>query len=228
MQKYLMSFVLLLLTVAAYAQNPPGSGFQDKSDPEAKVILDKVKSTYDSYKSLEISFKLAIEVPEEPKEEQNGNMKQLGDKFKLELSDLAIYCNGEFVWTHIKKNKQVQINDFEEVEDSEEFLSPQDLLKAYESGDYYYVLMNESYEGKTPIQQVEFKPKDPDSEYSKMRVTINKKTSQIMRLKIFSRDGTRYTLTINNTKPNQDFATSTFVLDTKTLEKDVKIEDLRL
>lgn len=229
MKNQLLLILALFSFSFANAQDIPKALLhEDKSDPEAKKILDKVKKIYDGYQNIEVDFTLTIEIPEEPEEVQKGKMRQSKDQYFLDLPIMSIYCNGEYIWTHLKKNKQVQISDFEEIEDNDEIMSPTDLLNAYESGKYYYVLMNEAYEGKTAIQEIEFKPKDRDSEYSKMRVTIDKKKARIMRIKIFSKDSSRFTLEVNDLKPNQKFSTSTFMLDTKTLAKDIKIEDLRL
>jgi outer membrane lipoprotein-sorting protein len=128
----------------------------------------------------------------------------------------------------LKKQKQVQINDYEEDEENEDIMSPKDVLKIYKSDNYFYVLMNEAYEKGVMIQQIEFKPKDRDSEYSKMRVTINKKTSEIMRLKVFSRDGSRFTFEIKNEGSNKKISADTFVFDKSKAPDDTDIEDLRM
>ncbi|MFT5165522.1 MAG: outer membrane lipoprotein-sorting protein [Saprospiraceae bacterium] len=230
--KHLLSIIFVLVItgiVAAQDGIPEQLLHIEKSDPEAKAILDKTQKLYNSYKSMEVDFTLTIEVPQEDPEIQKGEIVQFGDKSRLKLPGFLIICDGKTVWTHLKKNKQVQISNFEVLEEgSEEFLSPKDFLKMYERGDFYYVLMNEAYEGKTPIQQIEFKPKDNDSEYSKMRLTINKNNSQMMRVKVFNKDGTRFTLAIDQLKSNQTYTDATFKLDLKSLPEDIEVEDLRL
>lgn len=228
--RYLKTMMLLMLfTGSLFAQDVPKQLLHsDKSDPEAKAILDKTKKLYESYTSMEADFTLTIEIPEEAPEVQKGKIIQSGEKYVLKLPGFTVISNSEIVWTYMEKNKQVQISDFEDMEDSEEFLSPKDFLEMYERGDFYYVLMNEAHEGSTPIQQIEFKPKDKDSEYSKMRATINKNNSQIKRIKVFSKDGSRFTLSIDKLKPNKSYPAGTFKMDTGSLPKDVEIEDLRL
>ncbi len=230
--KYLLSIILLLVIggfADAQTDIPKQLLHSDKSDPEAKAILDKTKALYETYKTMEVDFTLKIEVPLSDPEIQKGKIIQAGDKHSLSLPGFTIISDGKIVWTHMKNNKQVQISDFEDMEEeSDEFLSPKDFLRMYERGDFFYVLMNEAYEGKTPIQQIEFKPKDSDSEYSKMRVTINKKNAQIMRIKVFSKDGSRFTLTIDKLKSNITYAASTFKMDLKSLPEGIEVEDLRL
>lgn len=229
MKNLLSILFLLAFTGIVAAQDVPKQLLHtDKSDPEAKAILDKTKKLYESYKSMEADFTLTIEIPEEDPEVQKGKIIQSDEKYHLTLPGFKVASDGKTVWTYMEQNKQVQISDFEDMEESEEFLSPKDFLKMYERGDFYYVLMNEAYEGKTAIQQIEFKPKDRDSEYSKMRVTINKKNSQMMRIKVFSKDSSRFTLAIDNLKPNKTYAAATFKMDTKALPAGTEVEDLRL
>lgn len=231
MKYFLIIFFSLSILKISTAQNdiPDQLLHIEKSDPEAKVILDKTQKLYNSYKTMEVDFTLTIEVPQDDPEIQKGKIIQSGDRSRLKLPGFLIISDGTTVWTYIEKNKQVQVSDFEKLDpDSEEFLSPKDFLKMYERGDFFYVLMNEAYEGKTPIQQIEFKPKDANSEYSKMRLTINKNNSEMMRVKVFSKDGTRFTLAINNLKSNQNYPETTFKLDMTTLPSDTEVEDLRL
>lgn len=227
--KYLLSLILLSTFGFVAAQDIPKQLLhEDKNDPEAKAILDKTKLLYESYKTMEANFTMEIEIPEEDTEVQKGKLIQDGKKFQLSLPDIQIFNDGSTVWTYMKGNKQVQISDSEDIEDSEDFLTPNDILKMYDRGDFYYVLMNVATEGNTPIQQIEFKPKDSDSEYSKMRLTINRKNAQIKRIKIFSKDGSRFTLRINELKTNKSYASDAFKLDTKSLPKDISVEDLRI
>lgn len=229
MKNILSIIALFSFLLNATAQEIPKEAlFEDKSDPEAKVILEKVSKKYEGYKSLEIDFSMTIEMPEEDEVLQKGRMIQSGEKYFLDIPQMAIYCDGKIIWTHLKKQKQVQINDFEIDEESEEIMSPKDVLKIYKNDSYFYVLMNEAYEKGVMIQQIEFKPKERDSEYSKMRVTINKKTSEIMRLKVFSRDGSRYTFAIDKAKTDKNIKADTFVFVKSKAPDVTDIEDLRV
>ncbi len=229
MKNILTVVALLSFLFTGIAQEIPKEAlFEDKSDPEAKVILEKVSKKYENSKSLEIDFSMTIEIPEEDELLQKGKMIQSGDKYYLDIPQMAIYCDGKVIWTHLKKQKQVQINNFEKDEENEDIMSPKDVLKIYKNDNYFYVLMNEAYEKGVMIQQIEFKPKDRESEYSKMRVTINKNTSEIMRLKVFSRDGSRYTFSIDNTDLNKKISDDTFIFAKSKAPDVTDIEDLRI
>ena len=121
----------------------------------------------------------------------------------------------------------MQINDVDDFEDEGEMLSPKDLLRIYEKEDFIYHLVNEDYENGVMIQQIEFKPTDRDSEYAKMRVTIDKKKLEIKRIKAFSKDGSRYTMEVKKFKANQKYATADFVFNPDEYP-DIFVEDLRI
>ncbi len=214
---------LAILTIAT-AQNNIGI---EENDPKAKAILDQVKAKYEAYKSLEASFTLVIEFPEEEAEEQSGQIAQSGEKYKLDLGGQSIICNGQTIWYYLKNRNEVQINSVEEGMEDDEMLSPQNLLRIYEKEDFLYALVGEEVEAGVRMQKIEFKPLDQDTEYFKMRLTINKKTKEIVRIKTFSKDGSRYTLRIDQLKANKDFSAEYFAFDEKQYPG-VYVEDLRM
>lgn len=216
MKQCVLSLLMIGLGFFGYSQN----------DVEATTILDKMKKEYDSYSTVEIAFTLDIEIPEQAKETQKGNIIQSKEKYQVKLDDQAIYCNGEAIWVHLKDNNEVQINDFEE-DGTSDIMSPKDILKVYESGEYEYAITNEQRENGEYIQQIEFKPLDRDSEYSKMRLTLVKKTRALRRIKIFAKDGSRFTMTVDKLTPNLDYPASTFVFDADKYPG-IYVEDLRL
>ncbi len=216
MKKILLSFLMMSIGLFGYSQN----------DAEATTILDQMKKEYDAYSSVEISFTLDIEIPEQAKESQKGKIIQNKDKYQVNLDDQSIYCNGAVVWVHLKDNNEVQINDFEE-DSSSEIMSPKDILSVYESGEYDYAITNEQREDGQFVQQIEFKPLDKDSEYSKMRLTLVKKTKALKRIKIFAKDGSRFTMSVDDLIANKDYPASTFEFDASQYPG-IYVEDLRL
>ncbi len=219
-----LSFLLLFSTLIFAQQNNYNKA--SDSDPAAKAVLEKLRSKYENFKSIEADFTLSIEIPEEPVEEQDGSIIQQDEKYYLKLSSQEIYCDGKDLWLFLRNNNEVQINNVDEM-DNGEVLSPNDLLRIYEKEEYVYALMNEFSENGQIFQQIEFKPLDQNSEYSKMRLTVNKSQNDISQIKVFSKDGSRYTLTINALSPNKSYAASQFVFD-KTKYPGVIVEDLRI
>ena len=222
-----MKNILVILLTFCFV-NISFAQVSETSDPAAKAILEKLRNKYEAYKTVEADFQLIIEIPEEDKEVQVGNLAQDGDKYKLDLDNQAIYSDGKTLWLYLKSNNEVQINSVEDFEeDDEDFLSPKDLLRIYEKEDFIYGLTNEGIEKGVAIQQIEFKPTDKDSEYAKMRLTIDKKKNQIMRVKAFAVDGARYTMDVKKFKPNLAYKATDFIFDAKKYPG-IHVEDLRI
>lgn len=221
---HLIVFVCLygFITVASYAQKPTSTA----SDPKAKVILDKLKKEYNNYKTMEVQFQMDLELPNKPIETQKGVLIQDNKKFKLAMKEQEIYSDGKNTWIYLISNKEVQILDA--MEDSQsDFMSPKKMMTIYESGDYQYAIVDERNVGGQQFVDIEFKPLSKKVEFSKIRLTVDKKSNKMIALRMFLKDGSRYTLKMNNLITNKKYDASLFVLNTKAL-KGVQIEDLRL
>ena len=199
----------------------------EANDPEAKKILDKIRKKYEGYKSLEATFTLTIELPGKPGEVQKGTIAQEGDKFRLEMDQQIIVSDGKTTWVYLKKNNEVQINDADPKDTENGFLTPKDLLKRYQKGDYLYALTDKSTENGKLLTHIEFKPKDKKTEYSKLRLSVDEKAGAIQSIKAFGKDSSRYTFSISKLTPNKKFAADYFTFDTKKYPG-VKVEDLRM
>ena len=221
-------FALLLTFVSTtfFAQKPLATKTV-VSDPEAKAVLEKMRKKYEAYGTLEAEFSLDIEMPRQPTQTQKGVLIQQAEKYRLKFNDRTMVSDGKSVWLHIPKNKQVQINDVDEDAGDGGISSPQDLLKAYAWKDYEYAITNEFSENGKVVQQIEFKPTAKSSDYSKVRLTLDKKTLEVVSIKSFGKDGSRYTLTVNKLTPNKAVSASTFTF-AKSECPDCKFEDLRI
>lgn len=224
MQKLLLFTIITFLSAGIFAQEYTK---QSDSDPKAKAVLEKMRKKYEAMPTLQADFTLVIEMPEQPAETQKGKLTQQGEKYRLKLKDRTMVSDGKSVWLFIEKNKEVQINDVEEDGSEGGISSPKDLLKAYEWDDYVYVLSQEFSENGRVVQQIEFKPTARDSDYSKIRVTVDKKTSDVVSIKSFGKDGSRYTLTVDKLSPGTQVPASTFTFS-KSECPDCHFEDLRL
>jgi outer membrane lipoprotein-sorting protein len=196
------------------------------NDPAAKKILDNLKAEYDTYKSMEVNFELTLELPQQEAEIQSGIVIQQGENYKLELNDRAIYSNGAYVWLHIKKNNEVQINDAD-MDEEANLMSPKDMLQLYESGEFVYFITAEPLLNGKKVTQIEFKPLDRDSEFSKLTLYVDKKSQKMAQMKVFSKDGGRYTLKINDITPNKKYPLDIFTFD-ESKYPGIHVEDLRI
>lgn len=224
-----MNRIFLFLFISFFALRATAQQFttQADTDPKAKAVLEKLRNKYEAFKTLEIDFDLEIEIPEQPIEVQEGHLIQQGNKYRLKLKDRTMVSDGESVWLYLAKQKEVQINNVEEESEEGVFNSPKDLLAAYQWKNHVYVLTDEFTENGRLIQQIEFKPTDRSADYSKVRLTIDKKTNDIVRIKTFNKDGSRFTLKVNRIAPNKNYPPNTFTF-TKAECPDCHWEDLRI
>lgn len=221
-------FGILWLTIFATAVNAQNGQFlkASDSDPKAKKMLDALKKDYNSYKTIEVNFDLVLELTGQSKETQSGKLIQQGEKYYVSISDQEIFCDGKSLWLYLKSMKEVQLNNAENGM-SEDFVSPKDMLRMYENGQYAYAITGEVVENGTNVTQIEFKPLDKKSPYTKLRLSVNTKTNKAHSLKIFSKDGSRYTLNLKNMIPNKTYTPDVFVFNAKKYPG-VKVEDLRI
>lgn len=219
---FLFSFVILF-ALQATAQT---SNAASEKDPAATAILKKLRARFDSFKSMTADFSLEIDIPELTTETQKGKLWQEGEKYRAELDNRSLISDGDIVWVYLGGNKEVQINCADEF-GGEGMISPKDLLTIYEQEDYAYYLSNEFRENGKVIQQIEFKPTDRDSEYSKLRLTIDKSTLDIIRVKVFAKDGSRFTLKMDNLQANKSIDAAKFRWQ-KSECPECYVEDLRI
>lgn len=225
MKSYIILFGLAVLSLTVQAQKSTMTSKKD-SDPKAKQILDKLKKQFDGYKTMEVTFEMELELPNQPVEKQTGSLIQDQNKYVVKMKDQEIYADGKTVWIYLKKNKEVQISDFDGASSSE-FMSPKQMMMLYEKGDYVYSIIEERKVGNQTFTDIEFKPLAKKSDVAKLRLTVDTKANKMISLRVFSKDGSRYLLKVNSIIPNKKYETSLFSLNTKTL-KGVHIEDLRM
>jgi outer membrane lipoprotein carrier protein len=224
MRKQMLSLITLLtFSVCLWAQPQQAP---EQSDPAAKKVLDKIRKKYDAYKTIDAAFSLTIEVPGQAKDVQKGAIAQDGKKFRLEMSDQTVVSDGVTTWAYQKKSNEVQINDADP-KDANSLMSPKELLSRYQKGDFLYAISDKVTEAGKILTMIEFKPKDRNSEYSKLRIAIDEKAGVIQSVKGFAKDGSRYTFVITRITPNKSLPAAQFTFDAKQY-KGIRVEDLRL
>ena len=197
------------------------------SDPEAKAILDKLRKKFDAFGALEADFTLEIQIPEQPKEIQKGTLAREGEQYKLDLASQSVVSDGKVLWLILHGNKEVQINDVPDPEEMDgSLLTPQSLFNFYETGKYVYQFVNEFVEDGKLVQHIEFKPLDQYSDYSKLRLVVDKRKNEIVSVSAFAKDGSRYVFKIGAFRPNKTYPANFFTFD-KAKYADYYVEDLR-
>jgi len=223
MKNFILIFATLLFANMVIGQNDHKQLIEE-NDPEATAVFQKVRAKYEAFASVKADISTIIEVPEQPKIEQKGTLILKGEQYHLDFPDITYLSDAKNLWVHYKDKKMVQLNSIDE--DDESLMTPKDLFRIYERADFIYVLANEYFQNKKTIQHIELKPIDRSAEYAKLRVNIDKKTSEILSIKVFFTDGIRYEIKIDKLTPNPSDQVS-FAFD-KSKFPNVKVEDLRI
>lgn len=170
------------------------NNIQAQSDPEAKKILDKVSQKYKSLASVEGDFVLTI-TGDKTTDTQNGKVYIKGDKYKFTAQELERISDGKTVWTHLKPQKEVQVNAVDKNE-----ISPNQLFTLYTKG--YTYSLNTEVKRTANQMVVDLSPTDKKSNYFKVRLFIDKTTNMIAKATLFEKSGMRYTYELKNIKTN--------------------------
>jgi len=213
MKRLLTLTVCMLVSIWAVGQN----------DAQATRLLDKAYAKYEQAGSIEAQFSMLIELPEQGTETQSGIMRQKGNHYMIDTDSYAVYNDSKTVYIHMKDAQEVQIMSAEEDEDDESIPSMDDILGLYKSGDFEYQMLP----GSGDVSVIEFKPLDKDSEYFKLRMSLNKKTIVPESMIFFNKDGSKYTVTLENIQFDAKLTDTVFSFD-KAAYPDVYIEDLRI
>lgn len=212
---FMLVSIVLIFSTTASAQT------QEGQDPKAKAILDGLSKKTKSYLSILSEFTMVMESKDKKTTEtQKGKLQLKGEKYKLEIKGQDIICDGKTVWTYLKDAKEVQINNVDL--SSNEGVTPSTIFTVYEKG-YKYKLDGE----KAGIQMISLFPLDPGSKkFHTLKIDINKAKKQIIGFKVFMKDGSIFTYTINKFTPNGAVNDAAFGFDPK-LYPGVEIVDLR-
>jgi len=219
--------VILLFVAMGFGILNAQSEYSQASDSDSKAIeiLKAVEKDFRETKSHLIDFEFLIETPGNPNDTYNGTLLQSGDSFELDMGIRKIISDNKTVWLYVKEDNEAQINDADFGGDGE-YMSPSTIFSLYKSNEFIFAISNYGKEDGKSIIQIEGKPVDTESEYSKVRLTVEEKNKAVKRFKIFSKDGSRMTTQILTHQRNVPITNSNF----KFLEKDypgVLVEDLR-
>ncbi len=200
---------------------------QEKADPAAQKVLRDVRAYYEKPDPVRLDLQLTLMPAEQEQEVRKGHLVSHGDKFSLDLGPQAWYCDGKTVWIHLKDQKEVQIHNARDASGQSPFLTPRDLLKRYDNGDYLYAMTGTGTENKRAVRYIEFKPRDRYDDLTKLRLCIDARTPEIVRFEAFSRDGSRYALDVLKTTRPVSVTAQQFVFRPAD-HHGVTVEDLRL
>lgn len=224
MRYLFFGLVFSLISTVTTAQSTFSSSAE--SDPAAKAVLEKMRNKYEAYQSMEVVFGLTIKLPEQPAEAQTIYLKKKGESYRVEMPGRTVISDGETLWMVMERNQEVQINDVPDAASDRGILSPEALFRMYETDEFAYFLVGQVTQNGRVVQQIEFKPLDEYADYSKLRLTAVKGSNELVSVEAFGKDGTRFTIQVQELKPNVTLADALFRFDAKAYPG-YYVEDLR-
>ena len=220
MIRKLLFSIIILSSFTAIAQ----TNSRVKSDPFAKKVLNAVSAKFKGYKSASANFSLKIEnTSGELIGTETGSVQMKGDKYRILTADRQIFSDGKTIWAYEIADREVQVTNYDPKSD---VMTPQKMFTNFYDDDYLYKLNDDVKVGKKTYTQVELTPIDKTNLFFKLLVDIDKATNNIAALKVFEKNGNRYTYTVTSFESNGSLSDSLFVFDTKNYPN-VEVVDLR-
>ena len=179
---------------------------------DASQILNSLSEKTKSYKNISIDFDFKYENElEDIREKKSGKIIIENEKFKLEIDDQIIVCNGKDQWIYSKETNEVQILEYDR---NNEFMNPKNLLNIYEQG-YNYRYDKEIEIDSKFYYLIDLFPNEENNEIIKISLAISKDENMVKKIEAFESNGAIYTYTVIKSRYNRknlkfDFNTSKY------------------
>ncbi|WP_346318321.1 outer membrane lipoprotein carrier protein LolA [Chitinophaga sp. YIM B06452] len=195
-----------------------------KNDPKAKVVLDGVSKRFKSLKSVIANFVLKVEgANNSVSDTKKGSVYVKGSKYKVIMDGQEIISDNKTSWTYAKDVNEVTISN---VDQSNNSMTPAKIFTNFYDKDFLYRLNGETTEKGKVLQNIELTPTDKSKNFFKVLVDVDKKNQTLARMKVFEKNGNRYTYEITNFTPNGAVKDDLFTFDVKKYPN-VEVVDLR-
>jgi outer membrane lipoprotein-sorting protein len=168
-------------------------------DSKAKTILDGVSAQMKAYSSMKIEFTYSMtNAKTNVNESKSGVIQIKGSKYRLEVGGQIVFCDGKTVWTYLKDDKEVNINNVSTQEDA---VNPTTILNNYATNFKPKLINDKLVEGGKTIAVIDLTPIKGKS-YYKVRLNIDKAAQQIASTIVYDKNGSTYTYTITKFTSN--------------------------
>lgn len=209
MMKYISFISLTLITFfTAFSQN----------GAEAKKLLEDVTSKMKSYDNIYIAFDYILENKEADVEQVfDGDVILQGENYVINLFDTTIIFDGEFSYTIVPENEEVNI--IKSNGENKETISPSSLLTFYQNGYTFSSGEKKDVNGKQ-IQFVELVPIDTDSEVISVEVGIDTKKLHIYSVREIGNNDTHTIITVKELRTDQKLELGAFTFEEEKYKDD--------
>lgn len=204
MKRVLSYIIFSIIVFGAYAQK----------DPAAQVYLDKVSEKSKSSAAVQFNFTYEVESIEDENLSitQTGTAILKGDKYFIDLQESQIFFDGKNIYNFIPDVNEITISE-PEGEYDEFFLSNPSKIFSFYKEDFKYRLTNEFENGSKTLVEIDLHPNELQRSYYRIRLHIDKKTNEIVQVKIFEKQGNRFTIKLSDYKFLSDYPDAKFTFD---------------
>ena len=189
-------FTLLLFVNLVFAQN----------DSNAKKVLDAVSNKVKSFKGVSANFTIkSVSSKGKDNGVKSGTISIKGQKYLLKQGKNEIICDGTNIFNY-DGNKTITKYLLDE---SNQTLSPQNLLSNFYDKDFNYKLVSSA----GSLNEIELTPIDKRKSFLKVNIFIDKSKSMITKAKVLDKSNNtiEFILTNLNTAANLPDANFQFV-----------------
>lgn len=183
---------------------------QAQSDPEAAKLLKKAQAKFNSLKDVSVGFKKSLEGGITGKKAAGfaGTMKLKKDKYRIELSDQLIICNGKTLWHYLKTENEVTVSNY----DAKDGFSPDKVFKISQND------MKARYDGADNLagvatEKVSMFPNNKATDYFRIEVWFEAQKHFPRKMKIFNRNGSVITYELTDFKTDANITEEQFTFN---------------
>ena len=215
-----VSLFMLLFSLCAYGQ---------QDDPRSQKIINDMTAKFKSYPSVSLSFSAVItQLQDKSEAKWEGKIWLKSNKYKLEIPEFVFYFDGSKIYQYLPDVNEVNITKPDPAENDEVFqlLNPHTYFNL-SSKIFKSSLAGESVQNNRRVYEIDLYPIQlKTTQFSRIRIMVEKTTLHMVYLKAFMKDGTHYELSFNPYQIPIPVLSDSFFTFNKSEHPNVEVIDL--
>ena len=178
-----------------------------QNDPQAEKILAAAKNKVNSLSDLTAGFNKIFEMREGNAKPStiSGKLKMKKDKFRVDLKEQLLICDGKTMWTVLRDDKEVTVSQY----DPKDGFSPASMFNFTQKN------MKTRYDGVENVHnvtadKVTMFPLQESHEYFKVELWVEQKTTIPRKMKVWNRSGSVITFDVTELATNTNVSVAEF------------------
>ncbi|MDW8333541.1 MAG: outer membrane lipoprotein carrier protein LolA [Bacteroidia bacterium] len=170
-----------------------------QNDPRAEKILAAAKNKVNSLNDLSAGFNKIFEMRDGNVKPTtiSGKLKMKKDKFRIDLKEQLLICDGKTMWTVLRNDREVTVSRY----DPKDGISPASMFNFTQKN------MKARYDGvdnvfNVPADKVTMFPLHENHEFFKVELWVEQKTTIPRKMKVWNRSGSIITFDVTDLATN--------------------------